>query len=322
VRILIVRLSALGDVVTALHVLSTLRMRFGSAHIGWLIEDRFAPLLADHPQIDSVHVYERRRALLPWHWWRFTKLLLGLRRPRYDVALDLQGNLKSGILTRLSGARRRAGLSAPLAREGNRLFVRERVPPPEGHRLDAYLALVDAVLGAGTRAPAVLPARPEPHGSVVLHPGTSRFGSFKRWPPRHFAELADRLAARLDAPVVLTAGPGERAQAEAVRRAMRGEARIEEPASLRELTDLLAGARLVVAGDTGPAHVAACLGVATISLFGPKDPAVLAPVGARARALGAGVRCSPCALRSCPDPVCMSSLGVDAVERCAMEMVT
>jgi ADP-heptose:LPS heptosyltransferase len=321
-RILLVRLSALGDVVTGLHVLSTLRARFCSAHVGWLVEDRFASLLEGHPQIDALHVYRRKRLRAPWNWWRIPGFVRGMRRQRYDVALDLQGNLKSGVLAWLSGAGRRAGLDAPLSREGNRVFVRERVPPPASpHRLDAYHALLDAALGPGPTAHAVLPARGEPHGSVVLHPGTSAFGAFKRWPPVHFAALGDRLAARLGAPVVVTAGPGERGQAEEVTGLMAGDTPIVEPPSLRDLVDFLGGARLLVCGDTGPAHLGAAAGIPTVALFGPKDPRVFAPAGPRVRAITAGVRCSPCALRFCPDPVCMSSLTVDDVERHALELL-
>jgi lipopolysaccharide heptosyltransferase I len=323
VRILLVRLSALGDVVTGLHVLATVRARIPLARIGWLVEDRFATLLEGHPQIDTLHVYERRRFSFPRSWARVVRLARGLRRERYDLALDLQGNLKSGLLARMAGARRLAGLDRPLSREGNRFLVRERVRPPQGHRLEAYRALLDAVLGKGPVAPAILPAAAtgEGNGAVVLHPGVSRFGSFKRWPAGSFAELGDRLAARLVARVVLTAGPGEREGAEEVRKAMRAGASIVEPPGLRELAGVLAGARLVVACDTGPAHVAAATGAPTLTLFGPKDPAIFAPAGPRARTVRSGVRCSPCGLRACPDPVCMTALDVDRVERAALALL-
>jgi ADP-heptose:LPS heptosyltransferase len=308
----------LGDVAMGLHVLSAARARAPGARIGWLVENRFAGLLEGHPQIDILHVYDRRRSRVPWVLAGFAR---NLRRERYDMALDLQGNLKSGILARLAGARRTMGLDAPLAREGNRLLVRERVTPPAGHRLMAYLALFDRALGPGPAPPAILPAVGERHGAVVLHPGVSRFGAFKRWPPASFAELGDRLASRLGARVILTAGPGERAEADDVRGRMRQPVEVVEPKGLRALADILSGARLFVASDTGPAHIAAALGVPTVTLFGPKDPAAMAPVGPRARAVRAGVRCSPCALRSCPDPVCMTNLPVDLVERSASELL-
>jgi lipopolysaccharide heptosyltransferase I len=318
VRLLLVRLSALGDVAMTLNVLSTARARCPEARIGWLVEDRFAGLLEGHPQLDSIHIYERRRSRLPWV---LARLVAALRRQEYDIALDLQGNLKSGVLARLAGARRTVGLDAPLSREGNRLFVRERVAPRAGHRIHSYLALVDAALGAGATAPGQLAGGREAHGAVVLHPGTSRFGRFKRWPAPAFAELGDRLAERLGTAVLLTAGPGERADAEEVRQRMRHAAAIVEPQGLRALTELLDGARVFVASDTGPAHVAAALGVPTVTLFGPKDPGILAPLGARVRAVAAGARCSPCALRHCPDPVCMTELPVVLVERAVLDLL-
>jgi len=320
-RVLIIRLSALGDVVTGLHALSTLRARLPRAEVGWLVEDRFASLLADHPQIDHLHVYERKRLKHISGWARLPGFLRSVRRRRYELALDLQGNLKSGVLARLTGAQRRVGLGPPLSREGNRFFLHSTVPPPPGHRLTAYEALLDAAIGPGATAPAVLPAEAEEHRAIVLHPGTSRFGAFKRWPAAAFAELGDRLARRLDRSVLLTAGPGEREDALDVQRRMKESVRVAETPTLPALVNLLAGATLVVAGDTGPAHLAAASGVPTVVLFGPKDPAVHAPLGPRVRTVTAGVRCSPCTLRFCPDPVCMSELSVARVEAAALELL-
>ncbi|MEM8886209.1 MAG: glycosyltransferase family 9 protein [Planctomycetota bacterium] len=321
-RILMVRLSALGDVVMGLHVLSTLRARVGSAYVAWLVEDRFAGLLEGHPQLDALHIYGRKTIRTPSGFGVFRQMVRTLRDERFDVVLDLQGNLKSGVLTRLTGAERRVGLAAPLGREGNPFFMTESVPVPPGHRFDSYRGLLDHVFGPGEDAPAVLPGHGERHDAIVLHPGVSRFGAFKRWPADHYADLGSRLAAKLDRPVLLTAGPGERDQAEAVASAMDAPAEIREPANLRALVDTLAGAHLVVAADTGPAHIASATGVPTLTLFGPKDPDVLAPLGPRARSTRAGVRCSPCPLRACPDPICMTELSVDQVERDALALLT
>ena len=315
------RLSALGDVVMGLNVLSTLRARFGSAHIGWLVEDRFAPLLEGHPQIDSLHVYERKGIGPLSGWPRVIALAKELRAENYEVALDFQGNMKSGVLTRLSGAPRRVGLAPPLSREGNARFMTESVAAPAGHRCASYHGVLNQVFGPGPAAPALLPAQAEGDGEVIFHPGVSGFGAFKRWPPEHFAALGDRLAQALGRGIALTAGPGERAQAEAVRDRMRCDARIIEPPSLKALVNTLAGAHLVVAADTGPAHIAAATGVPTVTLFGPKDPGVMAPLGRHTRAVRAGVRCSPCRLRACPDPICMSELSVDAVESEALALL-
>lgn len=311
------RLSALGDVVTGLHVLATVRARLPSARVGWLVEDRFAGLLEGHPQLDDLHIYPRRTGPL-----RGAARLVGsLRRARYDLALDLQGNLKSGVLARLSGARRVMGLDGALSREGNRLFVRERVAAPPGHRNDAYWALLDAAIGPGPRHLASFPAPAPPHDAIVLHPGVSRWLPFKRWPARSFAELGDRLGRRLGTDVLVSSGPTDHEEATAVVRSMRARARLADEPGLPALVRLLTGAKLVVAADTGPAHLAAAAGVPTVVLFGPTDPEVAAPLGPRVRNLRAGVRCSPCELRSCPDTVCMSSISVDAVERAALDLL-
>jgi ADP-heptose:LPS heptosyltransferase len=320
-RILIVRLSALGDVVLGLHLLSTLRARMGSASVGWLVEDRFAGLLEGHPQVDALYVYERRTIRSPSGFRAFRRMVGTVRKARYDLVLDLQGNLKSGVLARLSGAPRRVGAAPPLSREGNRFFLNELVHAPPGHRIETYRALLDHAIGEGPTADAVLPATPDSHDAVLLHPGVSRFGAFKRWPPDRFAQLGDRLGTRLGRPVLITAGPGERPQAEAVRDGMKHDARIVEPPDLRALVDTLAGARVVVAADTGPAHLAAATGVPTVTLFGPKDPRLLAPVGPRTTTVRNRVRCSPCTLRACPAPVCMTELSVDEVERGALSLL-
>ncbi|MHC4957508.1 MAG: glycosyltransferase family 9 protein [Planctomycetota bacterium] len=283
--------------------------------MGWLVEDRFLPLLEGHPQIDRLHVYRRRpkRALLG--------LIRELRAEKYEIALDLQGNLKSGFMTRMSGAKRRMGLGAGYSKEGNHLFLEELVEPPHTHNVKNYLALLDAAVGAGPHAYGLLPAEPDDHGAIVLHPFVSKFFSNKTWPAENFAELGDRLARRLDAPVAITAGPGETDAARAIADRMQADARVLEPAGLGALKNTLAGARLFVGADTGPTHIAAALGVPTLGLLGPTDPEKLAPYGPRSRGIASGARCSPCKLRWCPDTICMSGLDVDRVEAAALELL-
>jgi len=340
-RILIVRLSALGDVVHALPVLPPLRAAHPRARIDWVVEDRAAAVLAGRPEIDRVVVFPRR-ALKGRPLARMTRaaaFLEDLRAERYDAALDLQGNLKSGVIARLSGARIRYGLDASVAREGNHLFTTRRLRPPAScrHRVERNLAVVGAFLGrpASWSDPG-LPASPsaaevarrllESAGVapgttyVVLHPGTSAFGAFKRWPPARFADLARTLAAGGRA-VVVTAPPGEEDLARAVvAGAGRGTCLVETP-GLDVLGEVLRGASHVVGADTGPLHLAALAGIPVVGLFGPKDPAVYGPWGRRADGTPGllpvvhrdDVACRPCRLRACADPVCMTGLSPEAV---------
>ena len=345
-RILLIRLSAIGDVIHALHALAALKAARPEAHVGFLVEDRAASLIEGHPDIDMVHVYRRK----DWQESLLTsptrvvgeaaKLVRELRSCRYEVAVDFQGNLKGGVLARLSGAPRRIGLAAGFGKEGNHRFQTEWVEPgPDAiHRVDRALALV-APLGAnGRRGTLRVAVRPGDAAAMdeflavesladgrfaLLHPGTSRFGLHKRWPASRFGELAMRLAAERDLRSVVTWGPGEEGLArEAVEGS--GGAAVAGPRTprLTALARLAERAAVVVAADTGALHLAALIGTPTLGLFGPKDPAVYGPRGARAAVVTKGVDCSPCSKRSCPDPVCMKSITVEDVVVAISELLS
>ena len=336
-RVLLVRLSAIGDVLQCLHGLAALRAARPGARIHWLVEDRCASILEGHPHLDSVVVFGRsalRRELRrPWLWpaavARLWRLRRDLRALRPTVSVDLQGNLKGALLARLAGAPRRIGLGPGQGgKDGCHRFANEHVtlPPAPVHRADRARALL-APLGIAANAAAavagVAAAGPwadealRPLGSArfaVLHPGVSGFGDFKRWPPERYADLARRLKEAHGLPVLLTAGPGEEALADGVAAASNGAARRAPPTrSLAELGALLSRASVVVGADTGPVHLAAVLGVPTVALFGPKDPAIYAPRGPRVRVVWKQVWCSPCRLRRCGDPVCMTEMRLDEV---------
>jgi ADP-heptose:LPS heptosyltransferase len=341
-----VRLSALGDVLHALPVLSGLRALLPDARIDWAVEDRAAELLRDRSDLDAVRIFPRRalgaavRGLPdPVALWRSARpFVRELRAAAYDVALDLQGNLKSGAVTRVSGAALRFGLAAPDAREGNRLFTQRRAaPPPEArHRVERNLALAGALLGrsvpyvppgfpvseadrrraAGVLAAAGLPAR----GYVALHPGTSAFGAFKRWPAERFGAVARALTAA-GRPVAVTHAPGEEALAARVLAASGPGPRSVAAPSLPALAEILRQAAFFAAADTGPLHLAALVGTPLVGLFGPKDPEVYGPYGLRADGTPGllpvltqeHVACRPCGLRRCADPLCMRMLAPERV---------
>ena len=343
---LLVRLSALGDVLHALPVLSGLRALLPDAEVSWAVEDRVAALLQGHPDLTRVIALPRAalRASLgivprPWRLGRaLGGFLSDLRAGDYDLALDLQGNLKSGVVARVSGARLVVGAGRAHTREANHLWLHRSasLPASARHRVERNLALLSAVLGrevpylaprlevsaadrAAARAALAAAGLPET-GVLVLHPGTSGFGAFKRWPADRWGALARR-AARREAPAAVTYGPGERALAEAVAQAAEGAAVPLATPSLGVLSAVLASARRVVAGDTGPLHLAATLGTPVLGVYGPKDPSVYGPYGTRSdgtpgllpHVVQADVACRPCTLRRCDAPLCLTTLAPDAV---------
>ena len=346
-RILIVRLSALGDVVHVLPMLDALRAARPDAHIGWVVEEKAADLLRDHPQIDRLWVLPRAR--VAEHLRRFElvaavralwSFFRALRAVRYELALDCQSNLRSSLATWLSAAPRRVGFAAGFAKEGAQRLHTQSVEPRPGHvlKVERYLELLRALdlpverprprvalpVELRTRAGAAMAAL-GPGPAVLIHPGVSGRGSIKRWDPARFGAVARELA-EAGARCLVSWGPGEREQAERVVAASEGAARLgPETGSLRELAALLAAADLVIACDTGPLHLAAALGVPVVGLYGPKDPAVYAPWQARTGAPAPVVRrpvpCSPCNANRCAlsEVICMPAIEVDDVVAAARE---
>jgi heptosyltransferase I len=345
-RVLVVRLSAIGDVLHALPAVAALRRHAPDAVVDFLVEDRAADLVRGSPDVDRVVVFPRaalRAALSARRLSQARRTLAAflreLRARDYDAVVDLQGNLKSGVLGLLARAGRRVGLARRDAREGNALLSTDRAPrsPAGAHRVERALRLASHAVGADLSY--VAPRLPDTsdlaadvderlaavgldrRGFVALHPGTSGFGAFKRWPPERFSRLADLLATREGRPVAVLCAPGEEALAHAVRAASRSAPAVVSTPSLRHLSETLSRAALLVAADTGPLHLAAALGVPVVGLYGPKDPSVYGPYGLDAGGVPGplpvlvrdDVPCRPCTLRWCPDPVCMTSLSPDPV---------
>ncbi|MGH7149774.1 MAG: glycosyltransferase family 9 protein [Planctomycetota bacterium] len=331
-RVLLVRLSSLGDVLFALPALERLRQGMPQARIEWAVEDRFSVLLEGHPLLDEVVVYPRkawsrgvrRPWLLPGGALLLARHFAGLRRRRYDLVLDLQGNLKSALHVRAAGAARNVAFASGHTREGSHLLVNGRVvPPPTAvHRVDKFLSLLSA-LDLPTQRPSrtTPPSLDEPRvrrmrealpaGSgpiVLLHPATSGWGRDKRWPPERFAALARRLRDAEAARVLVTFGPGELPLAEDVASLSGGAASPAPPtATLRDLSALLSLADLFVGADTGVLHLASALGRPVVGLYGPTDTAVYGPIGEEALA----VRRAPPPARRDRDRVSPSMLAIE-----------
>lgn len=327
-RILIIRTSALGDVVHALPVLAALRRRLPGARLGWVVDETFAPLLEGHALLDDLLPVPLRR-------WRragggrareLARFLAALRGFGAVTALDLMGSHKGGVLARLSGAPKRIGPRRADRREpASAVWLNTPVPVPSVHAVDRGLALLDA-LGLPREpadfAPAALACgrdRIVPGRPVFLHPGAA-WGN-KRYPPALWARVLGPVAERLGEPVLVGAAPGEEALADAVVAGAQGAARRHDAPDLATLVGALRGARLVLAGDTGAAHLAHALGVPVLALHGPTDPELHGPYRAPGAAHFRRLPCSFCHRRMEGAKPCLLGLDPREVARRALELL-
>ena len=308
-RILIVRMSALGDIVHALPVLAALGRAWPSARVDWIVDEAYAPILS---LAEGLHrrVIVRARTSHESHqavsFAGATGLLSAvrhLRAQRYDAALDLQGLIKSAVWARLSGAARvigfdRAHLREPMAAA----FYSETVVPLEApHVIQKNLSILKALgLAPG---PVELPLHPSagaatvdaiaaaggPRQYVILNPGAA--WPNKRWPAARFGELAAKLRAETGLRALVTWGPDERALAESVAAASAGAAALAPPTAIADLAVLMRDAALVVSGDTGPLHIAAAMGAPLVGLYGPTWPERNGPWHADDRVISRAAGC-------------------------------
>ena len=297
-NILIVRLGSLGDIVHALPAAAALAERFPGAQIDWLVDARYRDILDCVPVVSrrlvvstsrsavarragggpEARVFSGRRAL--------PAAVAELRRSRYDVAFDLQGLLKSAVLARLSGARRVIGFAPAHLREASaRWFYTETIDPAGAqHVVDKNLAALTAVgiTQAPRRFPIDVPPSPAV-GDVARRLGLAAGARFalinpgaawpnKRWPPDRFGAAAAAMHARHGLRSAVLWGPGEESLARDVAGRSGGAATAAPPTSVADLVELARAACLMIAGDTGPLHIAAAVGTPVIGLFGPTDP--------------------------------------------------
>jgi lipopolysaccharide heptosyltransferase I len=281
-NILIVRLGALGDIVHAVPALAALRKAMPDARIDWLVDAKHREILGLVEGIDRVVTVDGG-SMRGW-----ISAVKQLRQVRYDVALDLQGLMKSAVLARASGARRVVGFPIWHLREkGARPFYSEVGGPPAdgdpgGHVIWKNLRLLRAVgvEAEGVAFPIVPIDSPTAH-AVAGWDGGGRFALInpgaawpnKRWPAERLGEAAAFLREVRRIRSVVLWGPGEEALAASVVQASAGAARLAPPTRIADVIALCRGASLVVSGDTGPIHLAAAVGAPVVGIYGPTDPA-------------------------------------------------
>lgn len=348
-RVLIVRLSAMGDVIHTLPAVHFLRQAFPLAFIGWVIEERWAELLcapgfprrgprsSSRPLVDEVHTVNLKgwgRSLFSISTLQHAaKVWNDVRDVGYDVAVDLQGAMRSAVLARWSGARAVYGAAEPREAPASLWYTR-RVVARGRHVIEQNLSVAEALVGHRAAMTPIelsgdLPREPLAEERIsrrlvelgigefaILNPGAG-WGA-KRWPAERYGEVARKL---LDQGVgsILNYGPGEEELVRAAEAASGGTTRAMS-CSISELIALTRRARLFIGGDTGPLHLAAALRVPVVAIFGPTDPARNGPYGTRSIVLRSAESVTSHARRAAPDEGLLA-IGSDAVVAAARELL-
>ena len=325
-RLLIVRLSSLGDILHTLPAVAALRRAFPQAEIGWVVEERWAELLcAPHharsgprspqrPLVDRLHFVNTRswrKSLLSIQTMQqIATALSDLRGARYSIAVDFQGAARSALIARWSGAPVIYGPAEPRENVASMLYTRPVITDGT-HVVPQALSLAEAVAGRRLDFPEVELPRDEIAEAkcearlrawniadfALLNPGAG-WGA-KQWPANRYGEVALALANQ-GLSSLINFGPGEETLAKITQAASNGTAQLIS-CSISELIALTRRAKLFIAGDTGPMHLAAALQIPVVAVFGPTDPARNGPFGTRSIALRSPSSDTSHARRSQPD---------------------
>jgi len=320
-KILVIKPSSLGDVVHSLPFLNVMRESFPRTEIHWVIAKGLEGLLENHPMVQKLLVINKDQ----WKEMKrirgtvseFRNLMGALKGESYDIAVDLQGLLRSGILTVASNAPVRLGFRE--AREGSRLFYTQSITGGrEIHAVDRYLKIASA-MGCDTRTVAfpmplvkeslkIRQLKKEIGEYAVLAPG-ARWKT-KQWPAERFGRLSSLLSMPS---IIIGSGSDEPLAQEAAAHSKGKAISMAGKTDIKELISLIRKAMFIVTNDSGPMHIAAACGVPVVALFGPTNPARTGPYGIGHVIIRGAGACAPCYKKKCDDIRCMDSILVDEV---------
>jgi len=346
VKILIVKTSAIGDVIHTLPALNCLRQFYPDACIDWLVEEAAAEAVLGHRAVDHILVSGRKRWIdmlrqgrLMEAWRGFMAFIRQLRATEYDLLIDFQGLLKSGIFVCLTRAVRKAGFGRGMEHsEGSWLFLNERVPPVDmnQHALTRELLLLSGLNIPCDQIVFDFPVNDNniAEAAALLHEtgiDLSRplivLNTMTTWPTKHwvnerFAQVADRLLT-MGMNVIFTGGPADVVDIDKICVSMTGKGiNLAGRTSLKVLAALYERANLVITIDSGPMHLAAAMGTPVVALFGPTAPWRTGPFGPEHTVLRVEMTCSPCLKRQCRyHHECMEQLTVDQVVEAAQKVL-
>lgn len=338
-RVLIVKVSALGDVVHTLPVLDYLHKVVPGVEIDWVVEEGNREILEGNPLVRRVHLVRtrawRQNRFSLKNWQEMAAVKRELQERRFDISFDLQGNFKSGLITWLSGAERRYGFDRDDVREPlNLIFTNNQVPlrRQDSHVSKRALRVVSVPFGkdyAGIGLCTDIYTSPEDDAAAeaflstladglvfLFHYGTT--WETKLWLEEGWIELGKILQSRFqDSTILFSWGnDGERAAAERIAAAVKGNARILPRMTLKGLCAFLKKVDLVVGGDTGPVHMAAAVGTPTVSFYRATDAKRNGPQGEHNAHIQSPLQCHACLRKECDrDRQCRESITPEALMR-------
>lgn len=321
---LIVRLGALGDVVHTIPVVPALLRRWPGARVDWLIDPLYADVVRMVRGLGRAIPFDPRQLLVSEGRGDTLATVGALRDERYDAVLDLQGLVKSASVARIAGGGKTIGFAKDHLREpAARFFYSDLVELPAGlHILEKNLGLLSAVDVQPAepefpldvpdfRLPRDLATQLDPQ-YVVINPGAA--WPNKRWPAERFGEIARRISESWQLRTLVVWGPDEHDLAHAIAATSGGGAHVAPETTVVQLFGLFRAARLVIAGDTGPLHIASSVGTPVVALFGPTDPARNGPWRADDVAVSVYDRCGCQWERQCKRATqCLDGVSVDDV---------
>ncbi len=337
-NILVIKLSAIGDVIHTLPALNAIRDAYPAAHITWLVEEAAADLVVGHRALDRVLVSRRKKWINDFKSGHRIKALgqavqfvKTLRDTRYDIIIDFHALLKSGLLVFLAKGKRKIGFGKGMQHmEHSYLFLNEKIPAVsmEIHALDRQLVLAEAI---GAKPGAIqyhIPVAAQDKAGVrmllkkmkiqadkpIVAINPVALWDTKLWFNDRFAKLSDRLIREYGFQIVFTGANTDRSTIKEILGMMNEKAvSLAGRTSLRMLAALYEKAGFVVSTDTGPMHLAAAMGTPVIAVFGPTAPWRTGPYGKQHQVVRADLDCSPCFKRVCKTCDCMGQISIDKV---------
>jgi ADP-heptose:LPS heptosyltransferase len=318
-RVLVIKLRAVGDVVLSSIALANIRAAFPQARLDVLTEPASESIVRSHPAVSGVLVFNQKRM-------SGLDLIRSVRANHYDLIIDLFGNPRTALVTRLSGAPHRVGFRFRM-----RSYAYNHIAEPRGGEVHNTQFNLDALEAVGIpildRTVRLYPS-PEDRAYVdqfltaagmqlktLVAINTGGGWYTKRWGIERFAELADRIVAATGWHIILPWGPGQQEEVGELRSRMKAAAFVPPPTTLMQLTALFERTAFVVSNDSGPMHIAAAAGSRVLGIYGPTRPELQGPYGAHTSTVRhEGLECLGCNLTTCTiGNICMSGLTVDAV---------